>query len=79
MRPQFTRIDPARLRTGFGVKWGSLAGDTIGAWVADMDFGIPPAVRDRMSETVEREDFGYPFWTRVSANRHRRPISPGSI
>jgi cysteine-S-conjugate beta-lyase len=62
-RPQFTRVDPVRLRTGFGVKWGSLADGTIGAWVADMDFGIPPAVRDRMIETVEREDFGYPFWT----------------
>jgi cysteine-S-conjugate beta-lyase len=63
MTGRFTRIDPARLRSGFGVKWGSLPGGTIGAWVADMDFGIPPAVRDRMIETVERGDFGYPVWT----------------
>jgi cystathionine beta-lyase len=58
----FSHIDPDRLRAGFGVKWGSLDGDTIGAWVADMDFGIPPAVRERVIEVVEREDFGYPFW-----------------
>lgn len=59
---QFSRIDPARLRAGSGVKWGSLPADTIGAWVADMDFGIPPVVRDHIVETTERGDFGYPFW-----------------
>jgi len=59
---QFARIDPHRLRSGWGVKWGSLAPDTIGAWVADMDFGIPGPVRERIIECAEREDFGYPFW-----------------
>jgi len=59
---RFARIDPQRLRSGWGVKWGSLAPDTIGAWVADMDFGIPDPVRERIIECAEREDFGYPFW-----------------
>ncbi|MEV4314828.1 aminotransferase class I/II-fold pyridoxal phosphate-dependent enzyme [Actinocrispum sp. NPDC049592] len=59
----FDRVDPDRLRSGFGVKWGSLPPDTLGAWVADMDFGIPPVVRDRMLEVIERGDLGYPFWT----------------
>jgi cystathionine beta-lyase len=58
----FTSVDHARLRSGYGVKWGSLPEDTIGAWVADMDFGIPPAVRARIIECAEREDFGYPHW-----------------
>ena len=31
------------------------------AWAADMDFGIPPVVRDRLTDSAEREDFGYPF------------------
>jgi cysteine-S-conjugate beta-lyase len=58
----FSRVDPARLRSGWGVKWGSLDSDSIGAWVADMDFGIPPAVRERIIECTERQDFGYPYW-----------------
>lgn len=58
----FSRISPARLRSGWGVKWGSVPTDTIGAWVADMDFGIPGPVRARIVECTEREDFGYPFW-----------------
>ncbi|MCP2167459.1 MalY/PatB family protein [Goodfellowiella coeruleoviolacea] len=58
----FTRIDPARLRSGWGVKWGSLPQGTIGAWVADMDFGIAAPIRQQLVDWVEREDFGYPFW-----------------
>jgi cystathionine beta-lyase len=54
--------DPARLRAGHGVKWGATAPDTIGAWVADMDLGVSPAIRDRLLDLVHREDFGYPFW-----------------
>jgi cysteine-S-conjugate beta-lyase len=37
----FTRIDTVRLRAGHGVTWGFLPEDTVGAWAADMDFGIP--------------------------------------
>ncbi|MBB2910229.1 cystathionine beta-lyase [Streptosporangium becharense] len=58
----FATIDVERLRSGHGVKWGSLAPGTIGAWVADMDFGIPPAVRESVIRMAEREDFGYPYW-----------------
>ncbi|TMR97089.1 MalY/PatB family protein [Nonomuraea basaltis] len=58
----FEAIDVARLRSGYGVKWGSLPARTIGAWVADMDFGVPPAVRESVIRVTEREDFGYPFW-----------------
>ncbi|WP_460493487.1 aminotransferase class I/II-fold pyridoxal phosphate-dependent enzyme [Dactylosporangium cerinum] len=54
--------DTARLRAGHGVKWGMTAPDTIGAWVADMDLGVSPAIRDRLLDLVHREDFGYPFW-----------------
>ncbi|MGI5185946.1 aminotransferase class I/II-fold pyridoxal phosphate-dependent enzyme [Dactylosporangium sp. CA-152071] len=47
---------------GSGVKWGSTAPDTIAAWVADMDLGVAPAIRDGLLDLVHREDFGYPFW-----------------
>ena len=58
----FDRIDEARLRGGFGVKWGAVEPDVIPAWVADMDFGVPGPVVDALSRTVAAEDFGYPFW-----------------
>ena len=55
-------VDPARLRAGGGVKWGLAASDVLPAWVADMDLGIPPAVRERMLDVIRREDLGYPYW-----------------
>jgi cysteine-S-conjugate beta-lyase len=58
----FEAIDVERLRSGHGVKWGSLPAGTIGAWVADMDFGIPPAVRESILRVTEHADFGYPHW-----------------
>ncbi|WP_426512548.1 aminotransferase class I/II-fold pyridoxal phosphate-dependent enzyme [Dactylosporangium sp. McL0621] len=61
LRPQST-VDTARLRRGTGVKWGAVAPDTIGAWVADMDLGVAPAVRHALLDAVDREDFGYPHW-----------------
>ncbi|HTJ33277.1 MAG TPA: aminotransferase class I/II-fold pyridoxal phosphate-dependent enzyme [Dactylosporangium sp.] len=61
LRPQ-RPVDTDRLRSGTGVKWGSLAPDTLGAWVADMDLGIAPAIRHALLDSVDREDFGYPHW-----------------
>ncbi|WP_246075040.1 MalY/PatB family protein [Nonomuraea terrae] len=58
----FETVDEARLRSGHGVKWGSLPPDTIGAWVADMDFGVPPAVQEAVIGVTRRADFGYPYW-----------------
>jgi len=60
---QFKQIDETRLRTGYGVKWGSLEQDVIGAWVADMDYGIPPAVRKKVIDVTQSQDFGYPYWS----------------
>lgn len=59
---QFTSIDRERLRSGYGVKWGFVPGDVLPSWVADMDFGTPPAVREAMAAVLERGDLGYPFW-----------------
>jgi cystathionine beta-lyase len=59
---RFDTIDPVRLRSGTGEKWGVADDDVIPAWVADMDFGIPPAVQRAMRDVVDRQDFGYPHW-----------------
>jgi cystathionine beta-lyase len=61
-RTQFSAIDQNRLRSGHGVKWGAVKPDVLPSWVADMDFGTPPAVREAIHEVVERQDLGYPFW-----------------
>jgi cystathionine beta-lyase len=61
MTAAFDHVDTARLRRGHGVKWG-LDDDALNAWVADMDFGIPDAVRRNVMAVVERQDFGYPHW-----------------
>ncbi|GAA2338488.1 aminotransferase class I/II-fold pyridoxal phosphate-dependent enzyme [Dactylosporangium salmoneum] len=61
LRPQ-RPVDTARLRSGTGVKWGSLGPDTLGAWVADMDLGVAPPIRRALLDAVDREDFGYPHW-----------------
>ncbi|GAA2615393.1 MalY/PatB family protein [Paractinoplanes durhamensis] len=51
--------DTARLRSGYGVKWGALPAGTLGAWVADMDFPVAPVIRRRLHEVT---DFGYPHF-----------------
>ncbi|WP_085067156.1 aminotransferase class I/II-fold pyridoxal phosphate-dependent enzyme [Catenuloplanes japonicus] len=53
------RTDEQRLRAGHGVKWGSLPPGTLGAWVADMDFPLAPAIRERLGAVA---DLGYPHW-----------------
>lgn len=58
----FSTIDESRLRGGWGVKWGAVDPDVTPAWVADMDLGIPPLVKQRLMDAVARQDFGYPYW-----------------
>ncbi|NNL84807.1 MAG: putative C-S lyase [Myxococcales bacterium] len=43
-----------------GEKWQHYPPDVLPLWVADMDFGIAPAVRDALCEALEIADFGYP-------------------
>ncbi len=59
---QFKSINLAALRKPRRGKWGNNDNDTLCSWVADMDFGIPPAVKSAMEEMVRDDEFGYPFW-----------------
>ena len=41
-----------------GMKWSGERGG-IGAFVAEMDFGLAPAIADALHDAVDRADFGY--------------------
>lgn len=48
----------ARLERPSSRKW-SLHPGTVGAWVAEMDFGTAPAVSDALTRAIADETFGY--------------------
>lgn len=47
------------LRARGSLKWTRFGGDTIGAWVAEMDFGPAPPVVAALHAAVEQGMFGY--------------------
>jgi cysteine-S-conjugate beta-lyase len=56
-------LDVERLKTRPGTKWRH-PGGRLAAWVADMDFPIAPAIRERLVE-IARTDVGYPDWPAI--------------
>jgi cystathionine beta-lyase len=60
--PGFDELDLDQLRTRRGMKWAVAGPDELPAWVADMDFPIPPSVRAALVRRVDT-DLGYPTWT----------------
>lgn len=58
-------LDVDLLRQRAGAKWHRPAG-RLAAWVADMDFPVAPAIRDRLHELLDpvTGDLGYPDWLR---------------
>jgi cystathionine beta-lyase len=65
---RFDEITRAELGRASSRKW-SLHPGTIGAWVAEMDFGTAPAVTAALHEAVRANDLGYlaPATTRLMA------------
>jgi len=55
----FDELDPDDLRRRPGAKWALAKGGDLAAWVADMDFPPPAAVR---AAVAEHADLGYPRW-----------------
>lgn len=47
------------LRERGSLKWTRFGGDTIGAFIAEMDFGTAPAITQALHHAVEQEIFGY--------------------
>lgn len=54
----FDDITVEQLRRGGGLKWTAFPG-TIGAFVAEMDFGVPPAVARALHEGIHAAQVGY--------------------
>jgi cystathionine beta-lyase len=50
------------LRSKPGVKWRVTGPGELAAWVADMDFPAPPAVRRALAGLAAGGDLGYPSW-----------------
>jgi cysteine-S-conjugate beta-lyase len=63
-------LDIEQARSRPGAKW-QYHPASYAAWVADMDFPIAPAIRDRLIE-VASTDVGYPAWGGI------RGVSPAS-
>ena len=55
---EFDAITEASLVAKGGRKWSTFPG-SIGAFIAEMDFGVAPAVRQALREIDERDLFGY--------------------
>src|SRR5699024_7595528 len=59
--PTFEELDAitlADLQATGATKW-SRGGELIGAFIAEMDFGIAPPITQRLHEEVDRAAFGY--------------------
>ncbi len=55
---EFEALSADHLRTVVGKKWSTFP-DCTGAWVAEMDFGTAPAVKDELRRVVDAGFFGY--------------------
>ena len=71
--------DLDRLRSLSGTKWVRHGPDVIPAWVADMDLEPAPAIKQAISDMVDRGDLGYqtalrdslvPAWLHWLDQRH---------
>lgn len=84
----FEHLDLARLRARRGEKWQLYGPEVLPAWVAEMDFDLPPPVRRAVEEALSVDDLGYPlerpealceaFAARMAA-RFGWSIEPGRI
>lgn len=55
----FDEITAQDLRNRGSLKWTRYGGDTIGAFVAEMDFGAAPAIIHALHDAVAHATFGY--------------------
>lgn len=84
----FDAITADQLRDAGSMKWTAFP-DTIGAWVAEMDFGTSPEVTAALHEAVDRATFGYlpralmtemsQAYTRFAADRYGWAVDPDRV
>lgn len=63
----FDHFDLEQLRSHRGEKWRLYPDDVLPAWVAEMDFPLPPPVREVVQAAIDRGDLGYPLHPRPTA------------
>ena len=54
-----TDFDIPFLRSRRTNKWHKFAEDVLPAWVADMDFGVAPAIADALARLARNQEYGY--------------------
>jgi cystathionine beta-lyase len=54
-----TDFDVAFLRSRRTNKWHKFPDDVLPAWVADMDFGVAPAIAEAMARLARNQEYGY--------------------
>ncbi len=54
-----TDFDIATLRARRTNKWHKFPDDVLPAWVADMDFGVAPAIADALARLARNQEYGY--------------------
>ena len=54
-----TDFDIATLRARRTNKWHKFPADVLPAWVADMDFGVAPAITTALTRLTEHQEYGY--------------------
>ena len=57
------------------LKWNYYEPDVLAAWVAEMDFGLAPAVTEALHRAVDLGDTGYPYPALSRLWPRRRPAS----
>ena len=57
--PDYDRLDAAQLASAGGLKWTAFPG-CIGAFVAEMDFGVAPPVANALQAAIASGRIGYP-------------------
>ncbi|RPF22788.1 MalY/PatB family protein [Myceligenerans xiligouense] len=84
----FDTITADQLRAAGSMKWTAFPG-TIGAWVAEMDFGTSPEVTSALHDAVDRAAFGYlpqalvtgmsESYARFAADRYGWTVDPARV
>ena len=54
-----TDFDIATLRARRTNKWHKFPDDVLPAWVADMDFGVAPAIAEALARLARNQEYGY--------------------
>jgi cystathionine beta-lyase len=54
-----TGFDIATLRARRTNKWHKFPDDVLPAWVADMDFGVAPAITEALARLARNQEYGY--------------------